>query len=41
MALSANVKKIKVHLRTGYEGTEMRKRYSSTLSLTTALDGGG
>jgi hypothetical protein len=31
----------KVHPRTGHEGTEWYERYSSTLSLTLALDGGG
>jgi len=29
----------KVHLRTGHEVPEGEKRYSSTLSLTSALDG--
>jgi hypothetical protein len=29
----------KGHPRTGYEGPEGEKRYSSTLSLTLALDG--
>jgi len=33
--------KDKVHPRTGHEGTEGRKRYSSTLSLTSALEGVG
>jgi hypothetical protein len=31
----------KVHPRTGHEGPERKKRYSSTLSLTSALDEGG
>jgi hypothetical protein len=31
----------KVLPRTGHEGTEGEYRYSSTLSLTSALDGGG
>ena len=31
----------KVYPRTGHEGPEGEKRYSSTLSLTSALDGGG
>jgi hypothetical protein len=31
----------KVHPRTGHEGPEGEKRYSSTLSLTSALNGGG
>jgi len=31
----------KVHPTTGQEGPEGEKRYSSTLSLTSALDGGG
>jgi len=30
-----------VRLRTGHEGPEGEKRYSSTLSLTSALDGVG
>jgi hypothetical protein len=30
----------KVHPRTGHEGPELEKRYCSTLSLTSALDGG-
>jgi hypothetical protein len=30
-----------VHPRTGHEGPEGEERYSSTLSLTLALDGGG
>jgi hypothetical protein len=33
--------KVKVHPRTGHEVPEGKKRYSSTLSLTSALDGGG
>jgi hypothetical protein len=31
----------KVNPRTGHEGSEVEQRYSSTLSLTLALDGGG
>ena len=31
----------KVHPRTGHEGAEVEKRYSCTLSLTSALDGSG
>jgi hypothetical protein len=31
----------KAHPRTGHEGPEVAYRYSSTLSLTSALDGGG
>jgi hypothetical protein len=31
----------KVHPRTGHEGPKGEQRYSSTLSLTLALDGGG
>jgi hypothetical protein len=31
----------KVHLRTAHEGPEGKYRYSSTLSLTSALDGVG
>jgi hypothetical protein len=31
----------KVHPRTGHEGPEGEKMYSSTLSLTSVLDGGG
>jgi len=30
-----------VHPRTGHDGPEGEQRYSSTLSLTSALDGGG
>ena len=30
-----------VHPITGHEGPEVEERYSSTLSLTLALDGGG
>jgi hypothetical protein len=29
------------HPRTGHEGPDDEKRYSSTLSLTSAIDGGG
>jgi len=31
----------KGHNRTGHEGPEWEQRHSSTLSLTSALDGGG
>jgi len=31
--------KYKVHPRTGHKGPEEEKRYSSTLSLTSALEG--
>jgi hypothetical protein len=31
----------KIHSRTGHEGPEGEKRYSSTLDLTSALDGVG
>jgi len=31
--------KCKVHPRTGHKGPEEEKRYSSTLSLTSALEG--
>ena len=31
----------KVHPRTGHEGPEGEYRYSSTLSLTSGLEGGG
>jgi hypothetical protein len=31
----------KVHPRRGHEGPEEEQKYSSTLSLTSALDGGG
>ena len=34
-------RKDKGHPRTGHEGPEGEKRYSSTLSWTSALDGGG
>jgi hypothetical protein len=33
--------KCKGYPRTGHEGPEVEQRYSSTLSLTSALDGGG
>jgi hypothetical protein len=36
-----NVKQSTVHPITGHEGTEGEYRYSSTLSLTSALDGVG
>jgi hypothetical protein len=32
---------VEVHPITGNEGPEVEQRYSSTLSLTSALDGGG
>jgi hypothetical protein len=35
-----NADKSKVQPRTGKDGPEVKKRYSSTLSLTLALDGG-
>jgi len=35
------LKKSVVRLRTGHEDPEEEQRYSSTLSLTSALDGGG
>jgi hypothetical protein len=35
------ISKHKVHPRTGHDGPEMEERYSSTLSLTSAPDGGG
>ena len=35
------IKHCKVHPVTGHEGPEVEYRYSSTLSLTSALDGGG
>jgi hypothetical protein len=38
--LSLN-KKVKIDLRTGHKGSKGEQRYSSTLSLTSALDGGG
>jgi len=31
----------RVHPRTGHEGLEVEERYGSTLSLTSALGGGG
>ena len=31
----------KVHRRTGHEGREAEQKYSCTVSLTSALDGGG
>jgi len=36
-----NKDKCNVYTRTGHEGLEGEQRYSSTLSLTSALDGGG
>jgi hypothetical protein len=41
LRLQACVEKVKVHPKTGHEGPEGDYRYSFTLSLTTALDGGG
>jgi hypothetical protein len=38
---TSNIPKGKVHPRTGHEGSEGEWRYSSTLSLNSALDGGG
>jgi len=35
------IMKIRVHPITGHESPEVEQRYSSTLSLTSALDGGG
>jgi len=35
------IDKFKFHPRTGYEGPEGENMYSSTLFLTSALDGGG
>jgi hypothetical protein len=34
-------RQVKVHPRTGHQGPEEKLRYSSTLSLTTALNGVG
>ena len=39
--ITDKVKEGKVHSRTGCEDPEGKKRYSSTLSLTLVLDGGG
>jgi hypothetical protein len=39
--LQVSIGKGKVHPRTGHEGSEGEYRYSSTLSLTSTLDGGG
>jgi hypothetical protein len=36
-----NIRKGKVHPRTGNKGPEEEKKYSSTISLTSALDGVG
>jgi len=33
--------KVKFHPRTGHEGPERKERYSSTLSVTSAVDGVG
>ena len=38
--ISSSIWKGKVHPRTGHEGPKGEQRYSSTLSLTSALDGG-
>ena len=35
------MKKAKIHPRTQHEGPEREQMYSSTLSFTLALDGGG
>jgi hypothetical protein len=35
------ITKVKFHTRTGREGPEKKETYSSTLSLTFTLDGGG
>ena len=37
----SGIGKGKVYPRTGHEGSEGEQRYSSTLSLTSALDRGG
>jgi hypothetical protein len=34
-------KKCKFHSKTGYEGPDGKQKYSSNVSLTLALDGGG
>jgi hypothetical protein len=34
-------KKVECHPRTGHEGHEGKNSYSSTISLTSALNGGG
>jgi hypothetical protein len=39
--LTPRIGKGKVHPRTGHEGPEGEQRYSSTLSLTSALDEAG
>jgi hypothetical protein len=39
--VQTTIGKGKVHHRTGHEGPEGEQRYSSTLSLTSVLDGGG
>jgi len=36
-----DIEKVKVHPRTGHGGPEREQRYSSTLSLTSVLDGVG
>jgi hypothetical protein len=39
--LAVAIKQIKVPAKTSQEGSEGEYRYSCTLSLTSALDGGG
>jgi len=39
--MSKILQESKVHPNTGHESPEGKERYSSTLSLTSALDGGG
>jgi hypothetical protein len=41
MVLQIQTLNYKVHLITGHEGPEVEYRYSSTLSLTSAIDGDG
>ena len=41
MQLSVLLRSVKRHSRTGHEVTQREKRYSSTLSLTSALDTSG
>ena len=41
LILTQNISKGKVHPRTGHERPEGKQRYSSALSLTSALDGVG
>jgi hypothetical protein len=40
-SVNAFLRKDKVHTRTGHEGPEEEYRYSSTLSSTSDLEGGG